>query len=79
MIRRAFLRRMALAAAACAFIDVPWPKAAREGELVNEVLQPRSWKPLRLPSETIYDEELLTRWIVAAMREQTPEHRMFNA
>jgi hypothetical protein len=28
MIRRAFLRRMALAAAACAFIDVPWPKPA---------------------------------------------------
>ena len=26
MIRSAFLRRMALAAAACAFIDVPWPK-----------------------------------------------------
>lgn len=26
MIRRSFLKRMALAAAACAFIDVPWPK-----------------------------------------------------
>lgn len=26
MIRRNFLRRMALAAAACAFIDVPWPR-----------------------------------------------------
>lgn len=25
MIRIAFLKRMALAAAACAFIDVPWP------------------------------------------------------
>ena len=28
MIRRSFLKRMALAAAACAFIDVPWPKQA---------------------------------------------------
>lgn len=26
MLRRSFLKRMALAAAACAFIDVPWPK-----------------------------------------------------
>jgi hypothetical protein len=26
MLRSAFLRRAALAAAACAFIDVPWPK-----------------------------------------------------
>ena len=30
MIRRAFFRRMALAAAACAFIDVPWPKMEEE-------------------------------------------------
>ena len=30
MLRRAFLRRMALAAAACAFIDVPWPKPKRK-------------------------------------------------
>ena len=29
MSRRAFLRRMALAAAACAFIDVKWPAADR--------------------------------------------------
>lgn len=27
MKRAAFLKRMALAAAACAFIDVPWPKS----------------------------------------------------
>jgi hypothetical protein len=26
ILRRAFLKRMALAAAACAFFDVPWPK-----------------------------------------------------
>ena len=26
MLRSAFLKRMALAAAACAFIDVAWPK-----------------------------------------------------
>ena len=32
MIRSAFLKRMALAAAACAFIDVPWPKQATLAE-----------------------------------------------
>lgn len=29
MIRRSFLKRMAMAAAACALIDVPWPKQRR--------------------------------------------------
>ena len=38
MIRRRFLKRMALAAAACAFIDVPWPR--EQGTVF------RFWRPL---------------------------------
>ena len=33
MLRGAFLKRMALAAAACAFIDVKWPTAATDDEI----------------------------------------------
>ena len=49
MIRSAFLRRMALAAAACAFIDVPWPEHGRrvtayywrgQGPIVEAVVAP---------------------------------------
>jgi hypothetical protein len=34
ILRRAFLKRMALAAAACAFIDVPWSQAHGYGRRV---------------------------------------------
>lgn len=34
MLRRAFFKRMALAAAACAFIDVPWPRVAEREDSV---------------------------------------------
>lgn len=53
MIRLAFLRRMALAAAACAFIDVPWPKvvsartraleAVRQGAMYYDLDNHQVW------------------------------------
>lgn len=53
MNRLAFIRRMALAAAACAFIDVPWPKEwdRRKPRLVIDydegaaVVDTWTWRP----------------------------------
>lgn len=44
MLRRAFLRRMAFAAAACAFIDVPWPKVQEAQAVeVTHALTDEGW------------------------------------
>ena len=47
MIRRDFLKRMALAAAACAFIDVPWP-SVRQGRraVIEREDSPGAWTPV---------------------------------
>lgn len=45
MNRLAFIRRMALAAAACALIDVPWPIGPKPGDIDVVVLDPLDFGP----------------------------------
>lgn len=72
MLRRAFLKRMALAAAACAFIDVPWPKA--QAFTATEALERyRQWSTQPLPTPALTPEMLADA--INAMVERSVRHR----
>ena len=51
MLRSAFLKRMALVAAACAFIDVPWPKD--QAASAPEVRKSYHFRAYALPARVV--------------------------
>lgn len=58
MLRRSFLKRMALAAAACAFIDVPWPKE-QPWSLADAITKAESGDVIVVPPGSYHVREVL--------------------